>query len=607
MSTMTMTPQTSGHRCNCGCSDCKGECCELECLVQPRFFCGQLLTDQDLNALLEWVKGKTALTRYRDGWGVACGLDVNCSSGSGKEGFVSVTPGYAIDCCGNDIIVCEEAQIDLSKYCLVDEDPCRDGTPTSAQRTIERSTGTPGTTGPKLSFGGLEILQSEVQAVDLFIGYAETASDARTALAKRACDSVEACEYTRTHEGYYLYAKKAEHCDHPAERRALDWEEEYKSKLRELLNNIQVISTINDQKQRVERLSQYLTSHALHNFCFIREWLCDLQNLDSLPQGWFEKVSFWLVQDWRSYYLRCDCFGCGPDTGVHLARVWLWRRKDERGRSYCKVVYINQYPPFRRPLQKECWPTRSGYLNVARFVWQPADDVVAELRNLGFSRISKRPFTYETWDGLRAQFIEDNLFVPHRDTVESASLILYHHEDICHQSRVVRFGISTQTFTTEPNPNFSSIREDVNPINGTTTDTAAGSTSTPAPHATPAAGSGLEPPSSPATPVADPTAGPAAISNGPLIIANATPAAAIAIDTDNLPPTHPLLEIQQIRGIKTRRAMLLEAAGIKNLRDLSRSSPDKVEQALAGSPPHRPADDFIKEAQELIRRIREGN
>ena len=45
------TKQTPHQRGGCGCGD--GDepeepiCCGVECLVQPRFFCGQLLTDED--------------------------------------------------------------------------------------------------------------------------------------------------------------------------------------------------------------------------------------------------------------------------------------------------------------------------------------------------------------------------------------------------------------------------------------------------------------------------------------------------------------------------------------------------------------------------------
>src|SRR5262245_47892370 len=107
--------------CGCGCNcktgcRCQTRCCDLDCLIRPNFFCGQLLTDADLTAMVEWNRSRFALSRYRDGWGVVCGLDVSCSPvygatvsccGDSNGGpFVYVNPGYAIDCCGNDLVVC---------------------------------------------------------------------------------------------------------------------------------------------------------------------------------------------------------------------------------------------------------------------------------------------------------------------------------------------------------------------------------------------------------------------------------------------------------------------------------------------------------------------
>src|SRR5918994_5495222 len=54
-------------------------CGDLQCLCRPRFFPGQLLTDQDLNRLQQYVIDKNRLhNRYLHGWGVACGLEVVC-------------------------------------------------------------------------------------------------------------------------------------------------------------------------------------------------------------------------------------------------------------------------------------------------------------------------------------------------------------------------------------------------------------------------------------------------------------------------------------------------------------------------------------------------
>jgi hypothetical protein len=95
--------QKSDCGCGCGgggCPTCKG----LECLERPRYFAGQLLTEAELNSEQAYVIAKNRLhNRYLHGWGVVCGLEVVCSS---CDGWVKVREGYAIDPCGNDIIVC---------------------------------------------------------------------------------------------------------------------------------------------------------------------------------------------------------------------------------------------------------------------------------------------------------------------------------------------------------------------------------------------------------------------------------------------------------------------------------------------------------------------
>src|SRR6266705_1913825 len=112
------------QKCHCGCATCDGTCCRLDCIVKPHFFCGQLLTDADLSALLKWARDRFGLSRYRHGWGVVCGLDVRCDP-SVPTGVI-VTPGYAVDCCGDDIIVCESASLDLKGAGRQEADPCAD-------------------------------------------------------------------------------------------------------------------------------------------------------------------------------------------------------------------------------------------------------------------------------------------------------------------------------------------------------------------------------------------------------------------------------------------------------------------------------------------------
>lgn len=102
---------SSGSRANCGCSG--GGACGCSCggstglsggtFVRPRFFAGQLLTEDELGSIVEYAAAKSRLhNRYFMGDGVVCGLTASCSS---VRGSVRVAAGYALDCCGNDVVV----------------------------------------------------------------------------------------------------------------------------------------------------------------------------------------------------------------------------------------------------------------------------------------------------------------------------------------------------------------------------------------------------------------------------------------------------------------------------------------------------------------------
>ena len=111
--------------------------------VRPRFFAGQLLTEDDLTALTDYTTAKDRLhNRYLFGAGVVCGLWVSCDPCGGST--VTVQPGYALDCCGNDLILRCAATLDvnamirdllatqLGKDC---GDPCADqGTSSSGRQ-----------------------------------------------------------------------------------------------------------------------------------------------------------------------------------------------------------------------------------------------------------------------------------------------------------------------------------------------------------------------------------------------------------------------------------------------------------------------------------------
>jgi hypothetical protein len=114
------SPTAGGCGCGGGHSGCDGGCggsCGGQCgctsgagvagvpaFVRPRFFGGMLLTEDDLQAIDDYAVAKRRLTnRHMFGSGVVCGLDVDCDPC--KPGWLTVSPGYALDCCGNDIVV----------------------------------------------------------------------------------------------------------------------------------------------------------------------------------------------------------------------------------------------------------------------------------------------------------------------------------------------------------------------------------------------------------------------------------------------------------------------------------------------------------------------
>ena len=106
--TLTTAPATSRMKTlQPVCPACGG----LECLCRPRFFAGQLLTEEDLNRLDHYIVEKNKLhNRYLHGWGVVCGLEVFCHP---CEGQVTVTSGYALSPCGDDIVLCADDVVNV--------------------------------------------------------------------------------------------------------------------------------------------------------------------------------------------------------------------------------------------------------------------------------------------------------------------------------------------------------------------------------------------------------------------------------------------------------------------------------------------------------------
>ena len=76
---------------------------------RPKYFSGKLLTAEDFQDEQNYFVEKRRLhNRYIHGFGIVCGLDISL-----KDESLIVEAGYALDCEGNDIVICEPFEMDL--------------------------------------------------------------------------------------------------------------------------------------------------------------------------------------------------------------------------------------------------------------------------------------------------------------------------------------------------------------------------------------------------------------------------------------------------------------------------------------------------------------
>lgn len=113
--TSSATTTTGTSLSPCGCPEVTPAhpcCCNLVCFCRPNYFCGHLLTDADLTLQQRYVIEKNKLYhRALDGYGVVCGLKLTCDCDC--KGQILIHDGFAIDDCGNDLVVCETQRFDV--------------------------------------------------------------------------------------------------------------------------------------------------------------------------------------------------------------------------------------------------------------------------------------------------------------------------------------------------------------------------------------------------------------------------------------------------------------------------------------------------------------
>jgi len=80
------------------------------CIERLNYFNGQFLTEEDLKAEQEYFRKKQKLhNRYLHGCGIVFGLEVLVV----KDNRILIDFGLALDCFGNEIVLCEPIEKDL--------------------------------------------------------------------------------------------------------------------------------------------------------------------------------------------------------------------------------------------------------------------------------------------------------------------------------------------------------------------------------------------------------------------------------------------------------------------------------------------------------------
>jgi hypothetical protein len=168
---------------NCGqTAPAPSTCCKLTCFDRPRYFCGHLLTDEDLSLDQRYVIEKNKMYhRSLHGCGIVCGLRLTCDTRC--CGRIIVDNGFAIDSCGNDLVVCDPIAVDVlailrQKGYLVAPDPRNECEPPPPEEQCKTH-----------------------QCFYVTICYNETQKEYTTPFVSTCGTAVTDCEATRVHEG----------------------------------------------------------------------------------------------------------------------------------------------------------------------------------------------------------------------------------------------------------------------------------------------------------------------------------------------------------------------------------------------------------------------
>jgi hypothetical protein len=165
----------------------KNKGCDYNTYKRVRYFDGMLLTARDFQEEQIYHQEKRRLlNRMLHGWGVVCGLGVKPTKPASSR--VIITPGTALDCLGNEIVVCSDFEVDLKKL----PDLCPDKSKGEKDPCAERET------GDCKYYIGIKYNEAPTDPVPVYV-------------AGGSCEE-KTCEYSRVREGFCIRLFKSPPC-----------------------------------------------------------------------------------------------------------------------------------------------------------------------------------------------------------------------------------------------------------------------------------------------------------------------------------------------------------------------------------------------------------
>ena len=156
---------------------CKDEHCSYNDIKRTDYFHGMLMTERDFREeQIYHIEKRKLLNRMLHGWGVVCGLKVRPTNPPSPN--IIVEGGMALDCFGNEILVCEEQTVDLTvKPCATTAayDPCAQYVP-----------------------------EPQNQALYVVIKYDERGTKPEPVYAPGGSCEEKTCNFSRTQEGFCI-------------------------------------------------------------------------------------------------------------------------------------------------------------------------------------------------------------------------------------------------------------------------------------------------------------------------------------------------------------------------------------------------------------------